>query len=423
VSNRAVGRRQPAFFVSFLLHVAALVVIGSTSPPSYWRAVSQAGSSIARVTSERLRPFAGVPGEPTVPPADESKDLDPLVVENSPTTLIIQNFTFDFGRVSERATALFPFLSLQLSSDGPPVDRGVAARRRLVNPFGGRPGDSNPPLVLSENALQTVVDSAWSRRYRWRVFRPVRELTGKYNADTGRLPLLLRRYADQTMLQPYLDTEIPDMRLWTELGIAADHTDYIAFITKYAIDHPSSKATTELLFLLDKLAQGSYDALATLVGMNPVRMEWTRSTNREAYDLFTMMRRYYRSELALKNLDDYVALRLFFDRIRIAILSGIVRTTPNGYRASDARFLIGSIYWRQLREDEAVRWWRGLTVDPEDSYHAAAAQLLEAIRRAGPNIQRIDRGAVNDALEGERRKWVDFWERRLERFGYSFDVY
>jgi hypothetical protein len=419
-----VGRRPPAFFVSFVLHVAALALIGYSAPPSYWRAVAQAGGSIAKVTSERLRPFAGVPGDPIVPPADESKDLDPLIVENAPTTLIIQNFTFDFGKVSERATALFPFLSLQLSSDGPPIDRGVAARRRLVNPFAsGTPGDSNPPLVLSESALQTVVDSAWSRRYRWRVFRPVRELISKYNGDTGRLPLLLRRYADETMLQPYLDTEIPDMRLWTELGIAADHTDYIAFITKYASEHPSSKATTELLFLLDKLAQGSYDALATLVGMNPARMEWTRSTNRDAYDLFNTMRRYYRSELALKNLDDYVALRLFFDRIRVAILSGIVRTTPNAYRASDARFVIGSIYWRQLRENEAVRWWREMTVNPEDAYHEAASRVLEAIRRAGPNLQRIDRGAVNDALESERRKWVDFWENRLERFGYSFDVY
>src|SRR5262245_8023570 len=345
-------RRPSALGISFALHVAALALIGSTTPPSYWRVVSRDGG-VTKTATERLRAFPGVPGEPTVPPADESKDLDPLIVENSTTTLIIQNFTFDFGKISERATELFPFLSLQLPFDSPPVDRGAALRRRLVNPFAsGAPGDSNPPLVLSDSALQTVVDSAWSRRYRWRTFRPVRELTSKYNADTGRLPLLLRRYADETMLQPYLDTEIPDMRLWTELGIAADHADYIAFITKYATEHPSSKATTELLFLLDKLAQGSYDALATLIGMNPARMEWTRTTSSEAYDLFTMMRRYYRSQLALKNLEDYVALRLFFDRIRIAILSGIVRTTPNGYRASDARFLIGSIYWRQLREEE-----------------------------------------------------------------------
>jgi hypothetical protein len=63
--------------------------------------------------------------------------------------------------------------------------------------------------VLSDTALQTVVDSAWSRRYRWRVFRPVRELTAKYSADAGRLPPLLRRYVDQNMLQPYLDTAIP----------------------------------------------------------------------------------------------------------------------------------------------------------------------------------------------------------------------
>jgi hypothetical protein len=418
-----VNRRRPsAFATSFALHVAVIGAIGSATPPRDWRIVSPAGS-VTKVTTERLRPFRGVPGDPTVPPADESKDLDPLIVQNSPTTLIIQNFTFDFGKVSERATELFPFLSLQLPFDSHPVDHS-AARRRLANPFAsGAPGDANPPLVVSDSALQTLVDSAWSRRYRWRTFRPVRELTSRYNADTGRLPLLLRRYADETMLQPYLDTEIPDMRLWTELGIAADHADYIEFITRYATEHPASKATTELLFLLDKLAQGSYDALATLVGMNPSRMEWTRSTNLEAYQLFTTMRRVYRGHLQSKGLDDYVALRLFFDRIRVAILSGIVRTTPNGYRASDARFLIGSIYWRQLREEEAVRWWREMTVNPEDSYRAAAAQILDAVGRAGANIQRIDRGAVNDALDAERRKWVDFWEARLGRFGYSFDVY
>src|SRR5262245_50981024 len=416
-------RRPSALGISFALHVAALALIGSTTPPSYWRVVSRDGG-VTKTATERLRAFPGVPGEPTVPPADESKDLDPLIVENSATTLIIQNFTFDFGKISERATELFPFLSLQLPLDGPPVQRGAAARRRLVNPFAtAEPGDSNPPLVLSDGALQTVVDSAWSRRYRWRTFRPVRELTMKYNADAGRLPLVLRRYADETMLQPYLDTEIADMRLWTELGIAADHSDYISYITRYASAHPSSKATTELLFLLDKLAQGSYDALATLINMSPSRMDWTRSTNPKAFELFTLMRRYYRTELERKNLGDYVALRLFFDRIRVAILTGIVKTTPNGYRASDARFLIGSIYWRQLREADAVLSWREMRLAAEVGYAGAASRMLEVIRRAGPDLQRIDRGAINDVIDEERRKWVRFWESRLERFGYAFDVY
>ena len=298
---------------------------------------------------------------------------------------------------------------------------------RLFNPFAsGTPSDPNPPLVLSDRALQDVVDSAWSRRYRWRVFRPVRELTAKYSADAGRLPMLLRRYNDQNMLQPYLDTAIPDMRLWTELGIAADHVDYITFISKYASEHPSTKATTELLFLLDKLAQGSYDALVTLLGASASRMEWTRATSREGFELLMTAQRYYRAQLEVAHLTGGREIRLFYDRVRVAILTGIVTTAPQGYRASDARFLIGSIYWRQARADEAVRWWRDMTVDPlamETGSARAIAQVLEAVRRAGPNGERIDRGAINAALDEEQRGWVAFWETRLKQFGYAFDTY
>lgn len=112
------------------------------------------------------------------------------------------------------------------------MNRRRRPRSGFIHAASGDAGhhSGRPRRPASDSALQTVVDSAWSRRYRWRTFRPVRELTAKYNADKGRLPLLLRRYADETMLQPYLDTKIPDMRLWTELGIAADHADYIAFI-------------------------------------------------------------------------------------------------------------------------------------------------------------------------------------------------
>ena len=189
------------------------------------------------------------------------------------------------------------------------------------------------------------------------------------------------------------------------------------------LQKPSTKVTTELLFLLDKLAQGSYDALATLIGTSPARMEWTHTTSAEAYTLLLTIRRYYRSELDLKDLMGSSQLRGFYDRIRMAILTSVIATTPNGYRASDARFLVGRIYWRQGSVDEAARWWRDMTVDPADSYVTAYSQVLDAVRRAGPNGERLDRGAINSALNDERRNWVDFWETRLKQFGYSFDVY
>ena len=442
-------RRPPSFGLSLVLHIAALALITATAPPEYWRLSARgSGSGVTKVSNERLRPFPGVPGEPTIPPADETKDLEPIVDPKAPTTLIIQGFTFDFSKVSDRATELFPFLTLQLPLDSPAVEHDPASRARLLNPFAKTAAsDPNPPLVLSDNAVQNVVDSAWSRRYRWRVFRPVRELTMKYNADAGRLPLVLRRYADETMLQPYLDTEIADMRLWTELGGASRvvfvnvHVDRPwqdpnnAVLAQGAARYPNV-AVADWATLASQNPQwfgadGTHlaidgpgaHALATLINMSPSRMDWTRSTNPKAFELFTLMRRYYRTELERKNLGDYVALRLFFDRIRVAILTGIVKATPNGYRASDARFLIGSIYWRQLREADAVLSWREMRIDAEDSYASAASRILEVIRRAGPDLQRIDRGAINDVIDEERRKWVRFWESRLERFGYAFDVY
>jgi len=107
----------------------------------------------------------------------------------------------------------------------------------------------------------------------------------------------------------------------------------------------------------------------------------------------------------------------------VTIITSVITTTPNGYRASDARFLVGGIYWRQGRVDEAVRWWRDMTVDPADSYVTAYSRVLEAVRHAGPDGERLDRGAINSVPDDERRKWVDFFETRLKQFGYSFDVY
>ena len=63
-----------------------------------------------------------------------------------------------------------------------------------------------------------------------------------------------------------------------DMDIAADHADFIELIADYAVRHPSTKATTELLFLLDKLTQASFDALTTLLNTEPRRdLRWTDS--------------------------------------------------------------------------------------------------------------------------------------------------
>ena len=45
------------------------------------------------------------------------------------------------------------------------------------------------------------------------------------------------------------------------------HGDFIDFVRAFARQHPSSRTTTELLFLLDELAQGSRDVLLTLLDL------------------------------------------------------------------------------------------------------------------------------------------------------------
>ena len=94
---------------------------------------------------------------------------------------------------------------------------------------------------------------------------------------TSGLAALIALYRDQNALQPYADGSMRDLRLWAQLGLAADHVDFIGFIRGYAAAHPSTKVTTELLFLLDTLAQANADALAVLVETNqPGDLEWTK---------------------------------------------------------------------------------------------------------------------------------------------------
>ena len=46
------------------------------------------------------------------------------------------------------------------------------------------------------------------------------------------------------------------------------------------------------------------------------------------------------------------------------ILQTILDNAPGGYRATDARFLIGSILWKRGKLADAERVWRKMKVDP-----------------------------------------------------------
>lgn len=425
------SRYPPAFGASFALHLLGAAMLTSFSARALQPARPAAVTSRATVTVDRAatHPSRGRPAKPRIglpqaSAAEATQDDWPFPRGQGSAALNLPGFQFDFAKIANRATSLFPFLSLDLALESlAPTARRTGVR--LVNPV-ARPPDyvSKPPLMLADEALQSIVDKAWSRRHRWTPFQPIVTLAHEFNPATGRLPAVIRAYVDQNALQPYADTTIPDPRLWTELGIAADHAEFIDFTTRYAAGHPSTKAATELLFLLDKLAQGSLDALMTLMNIRPSEdLTWTRDANREAHNLIVTLQRYYSRELARYGLTTSEEIRAHYDRIRIRILNGVLNTTHRGYRAGDARFLIGTVFWRAGRTADAVRAWRLMTIDPSDSYVALSSEILSAIRAADGNGQPLDRRRISNIVNAERGTWINFSYTRLRQFGYRFDAF
>jgi len=412
-------RRISAFGFSAIVHVAALV---------------------AAIWLEGRAPIA------LAPPEDEAEEKEPVVVlveslppgptpmdglaqslgiqiDDDAASVTLPGFTFDFSKVVKRAKVLFPFLTgmpLLERVTAPARDR---SRNRLPNPLAQAPPDEHrPPLTIGGAAMQSVIDKSWSRRDRWRLFNPVAALANTHNPNQGHLPALLGAYVAQNGLQPYIDTSTRDPRLWVELGLAADHADFIDFVSRFAIRNPSTRATTELLFLLDKLAQGSLDALITLVDTDPAaELRWTQRANAEAFNAIVTIRTHFRELLDRKKLLSAEALKAHYDGVRIAVLETIVLTTPRGYRAGDARFLIGSIYWKQGKVASARRVWRQIEVAPDDNYAIAATEIVAAMRAA--EERGIDQRRVNRILEYEHGRWVSFSFDRLWQFGYRFDTF
>jgi hypothetical protein len=299
-----------------------------------------------------------------------------------------------------------------------------------VNPLSvAEPADPHarrkPALRLSRRALQQLLDESWSRRDRWRVFGDIERLAASYDANVGQLPELFQAYVQQNGLQPYFDPDIRDPRLWTQLGLMAEHVDFVGFISRFTVEHRSSKAATELLFLLDKLAQGSRDVLLTLIDTDPAEaLRATRALDGDAYQLVVQIRRYYDAQLARLKLTSVDAIRTYYDRVRLGILNGILATTPDGYRAGDARYLIGAIHWRRRNPDRALETWRSIAIEPTDTYAAEYSQILAAVQRAPLNeLSVADRRTIDAALDNEQARWLMFSWTRLRKFGYRFDTF
>ena len=407
---RVIVRRVSAFGLSAGLHALALAA-------TVWLAAHASFLPIARAASN----------EPSVIIVDATPPADPppkdLGIQVDTDVLVLPGFTFDFSKIARRATSLFPFLTGDVALQAIAATAERRPARHLTNPFGrGRAESSEPPpLALSDAELQSLIDRSWSRRDRWRAFQPIASLADGFDPNQGRLTDLLRAYGDQNGLQPYVDSSRRDPRFWSQLGLAADHADFIAFISRYAQRHPSSKSTTELLFVLDEIAQASADTLIVLTETDPeTQLEWTRTANRAAFHAILGIRAYYLDRLAEHGIGLGDPIRRYYDAARLSILGTLLQTTPNGYRSGDARFLIGAIEWRQGHADDAIRMWRAITPSATDRYVSAYTSILGAIE---PSRTRIEAAPIVRALESERGRWLSFSYDRLRQFGYRFNTF
>jgi hypothetical protein len=419
------GRYLSAFSGSAAFHAALILLL-------LWPARASVTAPHTRARPERAVQVFAVPQEdatfPGLKPVDPATAAQIQPLDEASASVSIGNFTFDASKLVALASVLFPFVSPGVSLDHFAIRPGEVRALVYERPASASVDHHGPDarsLEMSERAIQALIDKTWSRRERWDAFQPIVKLARTSNADSGALPLMFQRYTDQNALQPYQDMAIRDPRLWAQLGIAADHVRFIGFIREYVAAHPHTRGAIEVLFLLDRIAEASEDALQTLLACNPEEdLRWTRESNRRAYRLALQLRAHYQAELSRSGIASRAALAKHYANVRLAILEGILRTTPNGYRVGDARFLIGAIHWRQGREAEALRAWRGMAVTPADSYPAASEQLLSALRAEDVNRDSAPLSRqVNRILRYEVGRWVDFSYDRLKHFGYAFDTY
>ena len=329
----------------------------------------------------------------------------------------------DLARIASHIAVLFPFVTPGLAIDAFFPSAGSQTSLVFENPYRRAPTqpEASPQgsLRLDEATRRAIVDKAWSRGERWKSFGTIRDYVDRYSPDDEGLGWLVKDYRDLNALQPYADGRIRDLRLWAQLGLAADHVTFIGYIRNYARAHPGTRVSTEMLFLLDTIAQANQDALATFVESDqPGDLEWTRQAHPRAYLLARHIQREYARPLARLGLTSRSAIDEFYDRGRLAILMGIARTSPRGYRANDAKFLIGSILWRQDNRTAALRTWRELTEPADDTYAIAISQVRAAVAASSPDARNI-----NYILKNVQGRWLANADDRLRRFGYSFDRY
>jgi hypothetical protein len=404
-----------------MLMLAASGIVGLPPVPTEPRPEVQ-------VSYVSFAPKPAIPREPML--VDQAERFTDVPADSA--TLSLPDFEFNITKISTRRTVLFPFITADLSFLETLRHETALSQRRLVNPFqtADRSGTaSKPPFLVNTAALDRAVDRAWTRRDRWTKFSEVVNVLQRSDPDHGRAADLVKAYRDRNILQPICDYRIvtgpprreriiSDHMMWVMLENAADHADFVDFVHAFTREHPSSRVTTELLFIIDKLVQGNRDALIELQAIDPSRdLALTSSVNRAAFNLVVAIRRHYATWMTAHNLDSVSAIRARYDDIRLRILSTIIETTPGGYRAGDAQFLMGELLFNQGRVSEAARWWAGIVADPTDTYASTYVELTNELRTS----QAADAKRIRRALERRQAASWFFSSDRLHQFGSACD--
>jgi hypothetical protein len=407
---------------SVLLH-AAIALLAVWPFASLLPFPNASGAPEATQAAKKDPEIVTVPPEELAPPTDAQNNVpENLGIQLNDDTPHDPAFGYEVGKIVDRAKSLYPFLTQRLDLE--PAASSRKGGQTLTNPFDSA-DPPRMPLQLTERELQDIIDSAWSRRHRWEPFQPIAALANAHDASEGHVPMLLREYVEQNGLQPYIDNTSRDGRLWVQLGLAADHADFIGYISRYARERSGTKASIELLFLLEKLAEASLDALVTLMDTDRhLQLQWTMRTHRYAYAAIATIQEHYKTQLAQMRLTTREELIEYYDRIRIMILQAVLETTPGRYRATDARFLIGSIYWKRDKLPDAMRVWRAMKPDTDGSYDNSAAKLLAELRTPdGRDVQNVDVRRIDRILNAEQGLWIVRSYERLRKFGYHFDTF
>ena len=416
------GRRVAGFAFALVLHLStvALLVWLSMPTPSRGATDPQAAMPAAPQTPETVRP--PTPGSRE----DEARaEIDRYLPK--PPDVRVWGFTFDLRKVRARWSALFPFVTAPPHFDMDAQARRAAASRGFVfvdpDRVPAAEAEAKPALNMSPAAIQRLVDRTWSRRERWSRFATFVNLANAYHPDDGRLPAVIRAYVAQNMLQPYEEMSLPDPSRWAMLVLAADDHDYLDFVAGYVADHPGTRGATEMLFLVDALMQGSSDTLGSLLRTRPRRdLQWTYQENPDAFWLFDSLREYYGDVLDKRGLKGAGDVARYYEDRRLDLLATLLRQTPAGYRAGDARFVIGQIHWTRGDRRAAIREWRQIRAASDDASVATYAAILKALERLPGGVEEPDastRARIDAALDAERRSWASFQFDRLRQFGHG----